>query len=51
MNTGVDDIRNSEKISYPPIKCRYRIYIIGLVHMLNERLNALLKTLESLLYM
>jgi len=48
-NTGVDDIRElRENIKFPPIKCRYRIYIIDEVHMLSTNaFNALLKTLEE----
>lgn len=48
-NTGVDDIRElRENIKFPPIKGRYRIYIIDEVHMLSTNaFNALLKTLEE----
>ena len=48
-NTGVDDIRElRENIKFPPIKGRYRIYIIDEVHMLStSAFNALLKTLEE----
>lgn len=48
-NTGVDDIRElRENIKFPPIKGRYRVYIIDEVHMLSTNaFNALLKTLEE----
>lgn len=48
-NTGVDDVRElRENIKFPPIKCRYRVYIIDEVHMLSTNaFNALLKTLEE----
>jgi DNA polymerase-3 subunit gamma/tau len=48
-NTGVDDIRElRENLKFPPIKGRYRVYIIDEVHMLStSAFNALLKTLEE----
>lgn len=48
-NTGVDDIRElRENLKFPPIKGRFRIYIIDEVHMLSTNaFNALLKTLEE----
>lgn len=48
-NTGVDDVRElRENIKFPPIKGRYRVYIIDEVHMLSTNaFNALLKTLEE----
>ena len=48
-NTGVDNVRDLiEKISFPPVMCRYKIYIIDEVHMLSPAaFNALLKTLEE----
>lgn len=48
-NNGVDSIREiRENIAYPPISCKYKIYIIDEVHMLsNSAFNALLKTLEE----
>ncbi len=48
-NNGVDDIREvREKIQYPPVVGRYKVYIIDEVHMLSPAaFNALLKTLEE----
>lgn len=48
-NNGVDEIRAiREKIKYPPIYGKYKVYIIDEVHMLTESaFNALLKTLEE----
>ena len=48
-NNGVDEIRAlREKIKYPPINVRYKVYIIDEVHMLTDSaFNALLKTLEE----
>jgi DNA polymerase-3 subunit gamma/tau len=48
-NRGVDEIREiREKVKYPPIVGRYKVYIIDEVHMLTkEAFNALLKTLEE----
>jgi DNA polymerase-3 subunit gamma/tau len=48
-NNGVDEIRNlREKIKYPPITAKYKVYIIDEVHMLTDSaFNALLKTLEE----
>ncbi len=48
-NKGVDDIRNlKEIVKYPPIRDRYRIFIIDEVHMLSTHaFNALLKTIEE----
>ncbi len=48
-NNGVDEIRAlREKIKYPPISCKYKVYIIDEVHMLTDSaFNALLKTLEE----
>ncbi len=48
-NRGVDEIRDiREKVKYPPVKGRYKVYIIDEVHMLTkEAFNALLKTLEE----
>ncbi len=43
---NVRDIRDS--VQYPPVKVRYKVYIIDEVHMLtSEAFNALLKTLEE----
>ena len=48
-NNGVDEIRTlREKIKYPPIHGKYKVYIIDEVHMLTDSaFNALLKTLEE----
>lgn len=48
-NNRVDEIRElREKIKYPPIHGRYKVYIVDEVHMLTDSaFNALLKTLEE----
>lgn len=48
-NTGVDNIRDViERVQYPPVIGKYKIFIIDEVHMLsNGAFNALLKTLEE----
>ena len=48
-NNGVDEIRDlRERVKYPPVNGRYKIYIIDEVHMLSTAaFNALLKTLEE----
>lgn len=48
-NNGVDAIRElREKIKYPPVIGKYKVYIIDEVHMLSDSaFNALLKTLEE----
>ena len=48
-NNGVDEIRDlREKIKYPPVVGKYKVYIIDEVHMLStSAFNALLKTLEE----
>ncbi len=48
-NNGVNEIRElRENVQYPPITCRYKVYIIDEVHMLTgAAFNALLKTLEE----
>ncbi len=48
-NNGVNEIRDlREKVQYPPVSCRYKVYIIDEVHMLTgAAFNALLKTLEE----
>ena len=48
-NNGVDYARDiREKVQYPPVNGRYKIYIIDEVHMLSVgAFNALLKTLEE----
>ena len=48
-NNGVNEIRDlREKVQYPPVNCKYKVYIIDEVHMLTgAAFNALLKTLEE----
>ncbi len=48
-NNGVDEIRDlREKIKYPPVSGKYKVYIVDEVHMLSTAaFNALLKTLEE----
>ena len=48
-NNGVDDVRAlRDEMSYTPVSCKYRVYIIDEVHMLSANaFNALLKTLEE----
>lgn len=48
-NNGVNEMRDlREKVQYPPVSCRYKVYIIDEVHMLTDSaFNALLKTLEE----
>ncbi len=48
-NRKVDDARKIiESIKYPPLKNRYKVYIIDEIHMLTiEAFNALLKTIEE----
>lgn len=48
-NNRVDEIRDlREKVKYPPVVCKYKVYIIDEVHMLTDSaFNALLKTLEE----
>ena len=48
-NRKVDDARSLiESIKYPPLKSRYKIYIIDEVHMFTiEAFNAMLKTIEE----
>ncbi len=48
-NNGVNEIRDlREKVAYPPVSCRYKVYIVDDVHMLSTAaFNALLKTLEE----
>lgn len=48
-NNGVDEIRDlREKVKYPPVNVKYKVYIIDEVHMLTpQAFNALLKTLEE----
>lgn len=48
-NNGVDEVRDlREKIKYPPVLGKYKVYIIDEVHMLTtSAFNALLKTIEE----
>ncbi|MCH5156741.1 MAG: DNA polymerase III subunit gamma/tau [Clostridiales bacterium] len=48
-NNGVDYARDiREKVAYPPVNGKYKVYIIDEVHMLSVgAFNALLKTLEE----
>ena len=48
-NTGVDNIRDVlERVQYPPVIGKYKVFIIDEVHMLSTgAFNALLKTLEE----
>lgn len=48
-NNRVDEIRDlRDKIKYPPVNGKYKVYIIDEVHMLTDSaFNALLKTLEE----
>lgn len=48
-NNKVENVRDiRDKIQYPPVAGRYKVYIIDEVHMLTtEAFNALLKTLEE----
>ena len=48
-NNGVNEIRElREKVQFPPVSCRYKVYIVDEVHMLTgAAFNALLKTLEE----
>ena len=48
-NNKVEHVRElREKVQYPPVVGRYKVYIIDEVHMLTtEAFNALLKTLEE----
>lgn len=48
-NRGIDEIRQlKEGIRFPPVKSKYKVFIIDEVHMLTkEAFNALLKTLEE----
>lgn len=48
-NNGVNEIRDlREKVQFPPVSCRLKVYIIDEVHMLSgAAFNALLKTLEE----
>ncbi|MCD8286601.1 MAG: DNA polymerase III subunit gamma/tau, partial [Clostridia bacterium] len=48
-NNSVDEMRDlREKVQYPPVAGRYKVYIIDEVHMLTpSAFNAVLKTLEE----
>jgi DNA polymerase-3 subunit gamma/tau len=48
-NNGVDDARDlREKVQYPPVSGKFKVYIIDEVHMLSgSAFNTLLKTLEE----
>lgn len=48
-NNGVNEMRDlREKVQYPPVSGRYKVYIVDEVHMLSDSaFNALLKTLEE----
>ena len=48
-NNGVDEMRDlREKVQYPPVAGKYKVFIIDEVHMLSGgAFNALLKTLEE----
>ncbi|MBQ1270020.1 MAG: DNA polymerase III subunit gamma/tau, partial [Clostridia bacterium] len=48
-NNKVEEVRDiRENVQYPPVSCRYKVYIIDEVHMLTDSaFNALLKTLEE----
>ncbi len=48
-NNRVDEIRDlREKVKYPPVNGKYKVYIVDEVHMLTDSaFNALLKTLEE----
>ncbi len=48
-NNSVENVRDiRDSVQYPPVKVRYKVYIIDEVHMLTPgAFNALLKTLEE----
>jgi DNA polymerase-3 subunit gamma/tau len=48
-NNGVEEIREiRDKVKYPPVSGKYKVYIVDEVHMLSiNAFNALLKTLEE----
>ena len=48
-NNGVDEMRDlREKVQYPPVSGKYKVFIVDEVHMLSmQAFNALLKTLEE----
>ena len=48
-NNGVNEIRElRDNVQFPPVSCKYKVYIVDEVHMLSgAAFNALLKTLEE----
>lgn len=48
-NSSVNDVHElQEQLSYTPVSCKYRVYIMDEVHMLSTTaFNALLKTIEE----
>lgn len=48
-NNGVNEMRDlREKVQYPPVAGKYKVYIVDEVHMLTDSaFNAMLKTLEE----
>ena len=48
-NSHVEDVRQmQDELTYTPVSCKYRVYIIDEVHMLSiNAFNALLKTIEE----
>lgn len=48
-NNGVDEMRDlRDKVQYPPVAGKYKVYIVDEVHMLSaSAFNAMLKTLEE----
>ena len=48
-NNGVNEMRDlREKVQYPPVSGKYKVYIVDEVHMLTDSaFNALLKTLDE----
>ena len=48
-NNGVNEMRDlREKVQYPPVNGKYKVFIVDEVHMLTDSaFNALLKTLEE----
>jgi DNA polymerase III subunit gamma/tau len=48
-NNGVDDVRSiNEKVKFPPVTAKYKVFIVDEVHMMSKAaFNAFLKTLEE----
>ncbi len=48
-NNSVNDVHTlQEQLSYTPVSCKYRVYILDEVHMMTtQAFNALLKTIEE----